>query len=868
MRKVRNNKAVKRLAVKSFGASRTRNIMAIAAIILTAVLFTAIFTIGLGLIKNAEQSSMRQAGGDAHGAIKDLSQEQYDILKEHPLIKECGRDIVTAYSVNNQEFLKRHVEMHYIDKEFYPHWFINIIKGRAPETADEILLDEKSIQLLGGKPEPGCQVTLEIQVHVQDAPVKRTFTVSGITEPSVMNVGFAIVPEAYIKKYAKEIEAGAGSGDNYSSTGKISMHVIFANSMNIQEKLNQVITESGFSTDAKSDAYIDSNANWAYMSGGTETDPVTIIGIAAALILVMVAGYLIIYNIFQISIIRDIRYYGLLKTIGTTGRQIRKILGKQALWLCLAGIPAGLLAGFFAGRFLLPLLLFAEKTDKPVNVTVSPHLWIFICAAVFTVITVLISEWKPGKIAAKVTPVEALRYTEYGKKNKKPKKTTDGGKITHMAFSNLGRNKGRTVLVVCSLSLTIVLMNSVYTIANSINRETFLSKMILSECIIGNAVLWNNRYRPYDEETAKEESLSESFVSACTSQDSFKEGGRIYMSVTDVKMPVESWEIPDNIQRDKNGAPGCYEPAFKEFIPFYGYEEGAYSVDLHGIEQFVLSKMTVAEGEKDKDVIWDKLCTGRYIIYAVDVDDDNSILEDRVKHHAGDKVTLKYNGRTTKEYEIISVVKSNSFSLSNRTTGNFPYYVAADEFKENLPEQLLMSFLFDTKDGQEDQMEEFLKKYTSEEEPLMSYSSRKIYEGTFNELVGMVTVTGTGLAGIIGLIGILNFMNVIITSIATRKREFAMMEAIGMTKRQLKGMLRTEGMFYSALSIVFSLVAGTIFSLTAIKTIGGSIWFINYKFTLMPVLITCPVLLAFGLLMPGIVFALRRKESITEQIRE
>lgn len=866
MRKVKNNKAIKRLAVKSFSASRTRNIMAIAAIILTAVLFTAIFTIGLGLIKHTEQSSMQQAGGDAHGAIKDLSQEQYDILKKHPLIKECGRDIVTAYSVNNQEFLKRHVEMHYIDKDFYPHWFIDIIEGRAPEKADEILLDKKSIQLLGAEPVAGCQVTLEIQVHMQSKPVKRTFTVSGITKPSEgMNVGFAIVPEAYIEKYAGEI-AEDGNKNNYSSTGKISMHVIFANSMNIQEKLNQVITESGFSVDAESGNYIESNANWAYMSGGAESDPVTIIGIMAAILLVMMAGYLIIYNIFQISIIHDIRYYGLLKTTGTTGRQIKKILRRQALWLCLAGIPAGLLAGFFAGRFFLPVILLSEKADGTVNVPVSSHPWIFICSAAFTIITVLISEWKPGKIAAKVSTVEALRYTEYGKKNKKPKKTTDGGRIIHMAFSNLGRSKGRTVIVVCSLSLTIILMNSVYTITNSINRETFLSKMILSECIIGNSVLWNNHYRPYDKKTAKEESLSESFISACTSHESFKDGGRIYMSISDVHMPVESWEIPDNIQTDKNGVPGQYEPAFKQFIPFYGYEEGAYNVEMHGIERFVLSKMTVVEGETDKDVIWDKLGTGRYIIYAVD--DNNSVLKDSVKHHAGDKITLEYNDKVTKEYEIISVVKRHSYSLSNRISSNFSYYVSADEFKANLSGQLLMSFLFDTKEGQQDKMEEFLKNYTSEEEPLMAYESRSTNEGSFNEIVGMITVTGTGLSGIIGLIGILNFMNVIITSIATRKREFAMMEAIGMTKRQLKGLLRTEGMFYSVLSIVFSLVAGTIFSLTAIRTIGGSIWFIDYKFTLLPVLLTCPVLLAFGVLMPGVAFALRKKESITEQIRE
>ena len=714
---------------------------------------------------------------------------------------------------------------------------------------------------------PGCKVTLEIQVHMQSRPVKRTFTVSGITKPSEgMNIGFAIVPESYIEKYAAEI--AEDNKDNYSSTGKISMHVIFANSMNIQEKLNQVITESGFSIDMESDSYIESNSNWAYLSGGTKSDPLTIIGIAAALLLVMVAGYLIIYNIFQISIIHDIRYYGLLKTIGTTGRQIKKILRRQALWLCLAGIPAGLLAGFFSGGLLLPVLLLSENKDGVITVSVQPHPWIFICAAAFTIITVLISEWKPGRIAAKVSPVEALRYTEYGRKNKKLKKTTDGGKIIRMAFSNLGRSKGRTIVVICSLSLTIVLMNSVYTITNSISRETFLSKMILSECIIGNAVLWNYNYYPVDEKTAREESLSESFVSACTSQEGFKDGGRIYMSINDVVMPVETWEIPDNIQTDKDGTPGVYEPAFKEFVPFHGYETGAYNVSLHGIEQFVLSKMTITEGEKDKDVIWDKLDTGKYLIYAVDVDDDNSILKDKVKYHAGDKVTLKYNDKITKEYEIISVIKGHSFSLTNRMGSDFSYYVSAGEFKENLSEQLLMSFLFDTKEEQEDNMEKFLKTYTSEEETLMSYESRRTYEESFNELTGMITVAGTGLAGIIGLIGILNFVNVIITSIATRKREFAMMEAIGMTKRQLKGMLRAEGMFYSVLSIVFSLLAGTIFSLTALKTIGGGIWFINYKFTLVPVFITCPVLLVFGVAMPGIVFALRKKESITEQIRE
>ena len=105
MRKVRNNPAVKRLARKSFQASRTRNSIAAIAIGLTAVLFTAVFTIGIGIVEDTQKSSMLQAGGDAHGAIKDLTQEQYEILAQHPSIRECGRDIVMAHAVENPEFL-------------------------------------------------------------------------------------------------------------------------------------------------------------------------------------------------------------------------------------------------------------------------------------------------------------------------------------------------------------------------------------------------------------------------------------------------------------------------------------------------------------------------------------------------------------------------------------------------------------------------------------------------------------------------------------------------------------------------------------------------------------------------------------------
>lgn len=865
MRRVRNQEVIRRLSAKSFQANRTRNIIAAIAIALTAVLFTALFTVGSGLVETMERTSMRQAGGDAHGTMKNITQEEYEILKEHPLIKESGKSVFCAYAIENPEFLKRHVELHYVQPQWYSHWFFEIIDGQAPVGADEILLDETSMRLLGLEPQAGQQVTLDMQIHVTDTErVSRTFTVSGVLKAAdSMNVGFAIVSDAYLEKYQEELTGRrVEEGDN---VGGINLEILFANSMNLQKKLNQIITDSGFSTDPQSEAFIASNTNWAYMSDGAQSDPMTMLAIAGALALILITGYLIIYNIFQISVLRDIRYYGLLKTIGTTGRQIRRILRRQAFRLCILGTPAGLLLGYFTGKILVPVIARVGQPGE-VEVVVHPNPWIFVGAAVFTAFTVLISQWKPARVAARVSPIEAVRYTERQIKRKRAKKSRNGGKIWRMAFSNLGRNRMRTAIVLCSLSLTVVLLNCVYTITQSVDREGFLSKMILCEDILGNAGLWNYDYRPWDEASAAEQGLSETFVQAVQQQESFAEGGRLYGAPYEVTMPVDAWEIPDYITRNEDGVPGSWWNG--EFIPYSGYEDGAYQVEYYGIEQFGLSKLDIVEGETDRAAIWEKLQTGEYLLYAAEVDDNRFVIEDQVKHHAGDQVTLTFPGGEEKEYEILSVVKRHQYSMTSRFSGDFTYYVSADEFLSHFSEKYLMSYLLDTKEGQEDAMEAFLEDYTTNTEPSMSYESRKSFEGMFDQMLGMVVIVGTALASVIGFIGLLNFVNTMLTSVVTRQREFAMMEAVGMTGRQLVGMLTIEGLFYALLTLVFALAFGSLISLTLLRGIGAGLWFLRYRFTLLPMAAACPVLLLAGALVPYLIYRLQKPQSLVEQMRE
>ncbi len=329
MFKVHNRKVIRRLAVRSYQAARTRNTIATFAVFLTAVLFTALFTIGSGLVDTVQRQTMRQYGGDYHGILKYLTRQQYETLSKDPLIRECADAMLVADQIKNQAFGKRHLEAWYYPAHYYSHCLFELVDGKNPEAEDEILLDEESLRLLGKEPVAGQQVTLAMMVKERTGKVEeRTFTVSGVLRADpVLNTGFAIVSKTYVDAHAGELVDTFR--EDFSLTGTIRMNIIFHDRRDIQGKLYQVILNGGYSVDVNDPDYIDNNVNRAWLWDGLDIQ--TTAGMAGILLLILLTGYLIIYNIFQISVIRDIRYYGLLKTVGATGRQIRQIVRRQAL---------------------------------------------------------------------------------------------------------------------------------------------------------------------------------------------------------------------------------------------------------------------------------------------------------------------------------------------------------------------------------------------------------------------------------------------------------------------------------------------------------------------------------------------------------
>ncbi|WP_343249620.1 ABC transporter permease [Diplocloster hominis] len=846
MRRVKNKQTIRRLAMRSYKAAGTRNRIAVIAVTLTTLLFTSLFTIGSGAVYSIQRNTVRQSGGDGHAVLKYITDQEYQDIRNHPLIRKISYNRIIADSVDNPEFLKRRVEMYYMDDTGRKLGFCEPTVGRAPEKENEIITDTRTLELLKVPKEIGAAVPLTYTAKGKQ--YTEEFKLSGYWESDpVFNVGYVIVSKAFQDTHVQML-AYEGNMEQ-GMAGAINSYLMFGNTFRMEEKLRRIITESGYTTRFEGEQRealstdIDCNVNWAYEMGEF-TNLGTATAILLGCLLILLTGYLIIYNIFQISVLRDVRFYGLLKTIGTTRRQIKKIITMQALRVCLTGIPAGLILGYGAGAAALPLI---TSSMLAVDASIKPNPVIFAGAALFSLLTVWISTRKPGKIAAGVSPVEASRYTGMKKSRKnKEKERTDGGKLWRMALSNLGRSRSRTILTVISLALSLVLLNSIVTISRGFDMDKYLSHFMKTDGLIAHAQYFNYEYRGEEKDT-----VSEYTVRAVENRQEFLDGGRIYYDrgiLVTVKDPkVQAGDL------NYNGMP----------MENFQIEEGEYYASLYGMDSFNIGKLDVIEGELDEE----KLATGRYVIVGVTTDDKGKPALENQHFHTGDQISLNNRG-DKREFEVLAVNAIHVYGETTRNSDEYTFILPSDVYREFTGSDEVMSYTFDVKPGKIQSMTEFLADYTGNTEPEMSYETKQSYAGEFREMQYMLLLVGGALSFIIGLIGILNFINSILTSILSRKQEFAILTSIGMTRKQMQKLLACEGLYYAAGTGITALLLGILTSVIVIGQGGGSIWFFSYHFMIWPLLACIPLLFLLGVLVPVLAMRGMVKESVVERLRE
>ncbi|RKJ52726.1 ABC transporter permease [bacterium 1XD42-1] len=846
-----NGAVIKKLSGRYFKASKSRNIIAIIAIVLTTILFTTIFTLGSGLMDTVHDQNIRKAGGEGQAVLNYISDEVYNDMVGNPLIDRIAYTKAISYRLNNPGLERWRADLWYMDDTALEFARYTPTTGHRPEGSNEIIADTKTLDALGVPAQIGETVSLIYEVKGQ--LYTTDFTLCGFWETdSLSNIGRLVVSKAFVDAHSDILTYTYPVDNDYS--GVVSAYVMFSGTGNIEAQLHQLLSETGYACDtmggSKEDGnYVIARVSPAYQSVALTDNPAMLVSGIVGVALIIVTGYLIIYNIFQISVIQDIQSYGQLKTLGTTKRQIKRLINRQALRLSLIGIPIGLLVGFFIGRALVPFLMNGTSytADAGVKVTVNPL--IFIGSAAFALFTVFVSVRKPAKIAGTVSAIEAIRYTEndtaaFGKHRAKDKKSTHGAKLHFMALANLGRNRKRTVLVIVSMTLSLVLFNTVFTLSSGFDIDKYIAKFMDTDFVISNADFFQ-----YQVEKG-EHDLSETFIEAVRQNSSFEDGGRLY----------SSWMLE--------------EPFSTEHNAFFSYNKdlnGNPFVRLYGADDFLLNGLEVIEGTIDLE----KLKTGEYILLSVDCNDDGTVIENpnisvgdtvRINHLKAEELSTTITD--SYDFIIMAKVRANENTATTRNTGEARFYLPTEIFLPLCDNPHLVSFPFDVKEGTEAEMAEFLNSYIDSVEPSMDFESKATYTSSFDDLTSLIITIGGALSIIIGIIGIANFVNSVLTSVITRKKEFAMLQSIGMTGKQLKRMLSFEGLYYAVGTIITSVVLGVLFSVVVVRGISSGIWFFTYRFVMWPMLVIDPFLILLTVAIPALLYRQIAKASIIERLRQ
>lgn len=874
---VRNRKCIRKLSFRTLWASRKRNVIAVAAIVLTTLLFTSLFTIAMSINRSYEMYTFRQIGGYSHGSYKQVTDDEIAAISSHKNIKAAGKRTIIGF-IWTDVFAKVPAEVSFMDKNCTQWSFALPSVGHLPQGGKEITMDTNALALLGIEPKIGAEVPLTFTVgdQYQYAYEKTdTFTLVGWWEyDNITPVHYINISQEYADLVEQEGQA------NGLQDFRTDLNVMLRSELNIEGQMAQVIEELELPWETEQQCYR-IGVNWGYTSANVKAtaDASTVIAILAFLMLVIFTGFLIIYNIFQISVTGDIRFYGLLKTIGVTPRQLKRIIRQQALLMCIVGIPVGMILGYGVGVALMPTIM-EQSNFGSASTMISSSPTIFAASAVFSLITVLLSCAKPGKMAAKVSPVEAAKYVE-NTAQKKKKRATRGAKVHQMAFANLGRNKRKTALVMVSLALAVVLLNILVTFTSGFDMEKYLAKKSCADFIVSSTGYFRQPNRA--ETFINEEQIAQ--IQANTNQSLSGSGYKITGALG--WMTEEAWRM----DRARFGSPDTVE---RELAQAYrrGDLVGPTAL-IEGLDEPLFEKLTVVEG--DLAPIFQP--EEKAIAMVVYTDDYGNVSTPDYYPPVGSTQTITYveetmyidsrtgeemNENTPMEYIQSHITKSHDIDyticayvtlptpMSYRyTTIGYRFVLPVGRLAEESGREVIpMFWLFDTPDlASEEAAEKYLAKLTEDPLSELLYESKAKMRGEFYGFQTMFLLLGGLLCAIIGLIGILNFFNAIMTGILSRRREFAVLQAVGMTNRQLKTMLIYEGLFYALGSSVAALLLSILMNPLIGRMLESMFWFFSAKFTILPVLTVMPLFALLGWWIPSIMYGQAQKESVVERLR-
>lgn len=822
-------KMINRVALANTKYHKGKNLLSGIAIILTSVLVFLITSIGLGVV-NVQNAAVNKVYPTWHAMYRQVSEENMGKIAQHDLIGEYGlRQDVGESVLNKDDFIL----ISYLDNGAQKLAKQTFTKGHAPKKGNDAVLSRDALKTLGyPNAKIGDTIKIPIQIYEADGmglQQEKTFRLTGFS-PDIKNQNDEKIFSMLVSKDFME-EVIPKKQRSYRMMIRLNETAVTST-----DAIKEQIKEIGKNFDVTEDNIVE-NSDYLFAN---YIDPAFYSGMAIIVGIILIAGALTIYSIYYVSLINKVQEFGKLAALGATKRQIRQIILRENLIVAGLSIPAGLLIGIAAVKFVFFQLISSISSEQAMtkemrqvldNGEVSLILpWIIAMTIGVTLLTVILASLKPMRQASKIMPIEAMRYTGQMQGNKKQRKGFIDLNLRRLANANLSRNKKRTMVTIFSLGMIGILFVVISTVFSCMNPKQAARDTIAEDYCMSIASREGDKMRPELKWTV------------------IQQNNPLNNKVINKIKAIDGVEKVDAFQSITGEVPSVKDPG----------TDKPMSLSIGGIskDQMALINRDIEKGH----ATYEELNSGDKVIAT------GYILANYPEIKIGDTLTFKFfDGNRTfeKDMTIIgggsfaqSVTNFDNFLMSNEaikklSKNNLTYYVNIKAAKGKT--KTVQSAIENIEEGNE------LFRLESYEEVL------KQWEDTLQLTAG----AGYAIMLVLAIVGIMNLINTTIDSILSRKKELGVMQAIGMSSQQMKKMLRTEGFVYAGGIILLAGGLGSILGyLVYLYAESHSLMQIKvYQYPLIQVLLMIFLVVIVQLILTYATTTIVNKETVIKRIQ-
>ena len=873
-------KVLNELSVKDLKLNKKRSIVIIIGIILSTALICGV----AGLVTSFQKTFVETAKknqGNYHTIFYDVPKDELKYIEENRGVKDYYLsegigysylpNVTVTTSTGAEE--KPYVNIIAMDNKFLNNMAIELKDGRLPENDEEIVVSARINQKFKTNYKVGDTITLNVGELKED--LSDTNEIINTTPKTYKIVGIINRPTTTIEPYEAEwftvitkmqtIKKQANIAVLYTSPYDYKKNTEYINKM-IEVKEGENVDKSeltifnGLDKFYKSYKYkIEINKDLlSYEGASLDDSTLKIIYRLGAFIMgiVLVSSVFVIRNGFAISITERLKQYGMLSSIGATKKQIKKSVYFEGFILGIIGIPLGILSGVFAIYILVNVVNYILKdyVSSGSLLTYSMSWVAIVVSVIVSIVTIWLSCRRSAKKASKITPIEAIRSSEdvklKAKKIKCPKIITKifktGGEI---AYKNLKRSKKKYRTTVISIIVSVVIFIA---ISSFIQYGFKMSNSYYTEK--------NYNYVVYAYTTASNED-KEKFA---------EEQAKNYKMLTDISNLPDIGEFSIN---KTNAFEINMDEKHESELTDYGKDVKARYEEPEE-DGKKIDTINVISLSKDVYKRYLKKIGGNYETYkeGAILIDNNITYDEKGKRiqgsmyiwKKGDTVTGKIND---KEYNIKIVAKTEERPNGVENLYNtHAYFIVSEEFI-NKTGYISASLYTQSNDTEklDKEIEQYKKENNLTNSNLNTFNMEESIKAE-NAIVLVISIFLYGFIGVITLIGITNIFNTITTNMNLRKKEFAMLKSIGMTKKEFNRMIRLESIFYGVKSLIIGIPIGIVLSYGMYKVFENSMemeYILPYKAIVVTVIFVAVII---GIIMKYSMSKIN-KQNIIETIR-